>query len=121
LAVVLIYSLGTFYFYFPNLLSYTNELIWDKKNAYKVLASTNIDHGQCNIALNKFLENHTEVKWPGSAPQAGDFILGINDYLDLKGTGKYAWLKNFEPKDHVDHCYLLFTVTENDLMQKHLK
>ena len=47
LTVMVLYSLATFYFYFPNLLSYTNELIWNKKNAYKVLASTNIDHGQC--------------------------------------------------------------------------
>jgi hypothetical protein len=121
LVAVLLYSLVTFYFYFPNLLSYTNELIWDKKNAYKVLASTNIDHGQCNMALNKYLANHTEVKWPESAPQAGEFILGINDYLDLKITGKYTWLKNFEPYDHVDHCYLLFRITETDLLQKHLK
>ena len=121
LPVVLLYSLATFYFYFPNLLSYTNELIWDKKNAYKVLASTNIDHGQCNIALKKYLATHTEVKWPGSSPGAGDFILGINDYLDLRSTGKFTWLQDFAPYDHVDHCYLLFRVTESDLFQKHLK
>jgi hypothetical protein len=121
LIVVVVYSLVTFYFYFPNLLSYTNELIWDKKNAYKVLASTNIDHGQCNIALTDYLANHTDVKWPGSLPGAGEFILGINEYLDLKMTGKYTWLRNFEPYDHVDHCYLLFRVTEADLLQKHLK
>jgi Dolichyl-phosphate-mannose-protein mannosyltransferase len=121
LAVIVLYSLATFYFYFPNLLSYTNELIWDKKNAYKVLASTNIDHGQCYLALTDYLAKHAEVKWPGSVPQTGDFILGINDYLDLKMTGKYKWLLNFEPVDHVDHCYLLFRVNETDLLQKHLK
>lgn len=121
LALIVLYSLMTFYFYFPNLISYTNEMIWDKKYAYKVLASSNIDHGQCNIALNKYLANHAEVKWPGSIPQPGNFILGINEYLDLKGTGKYTWLRNFKPYDHLDHCYLLFRVTETDLLQKHLK
>lgn len=121
LALIVLYSLVTFYFYFPNLLSYTNELIWDKKNAYKVLASTNIDHGQCYFALNKYLSGHHQVKWPGASPQAGEFILGINDYLDLKMTGKYTWLRQFEPVDHVDHCYLLFRVTEADLLQKHSK
>jgi Dolichyl-phosphate-mannose-protein mannosyltransferase len=119
--VVVLYSLATFYFYFPNLLSYTNELIWNKKNAYKVLASTNIDHGQCYFGLTKYLAKHAEVKWPDSSPQAGEFILGINDYLDLKMTGKYVWLRNFEPVDHLDHCYLLFRVTETDLLQKKLK
>ncbi|MEP7374235.1 MAG: glycosyltransferase family 39 protein [Chitinophagaceae bacterium] len=121
LTAIVAYSLVTFYFYFPNLLSYTNELIWDKKNAYKVLASTNIDHGQCNIALTDYLSNHTDIKWPGSVPVAGEFILGINEYLDVKMTGKYTWLRNFKPYDHVDHCYLLFRISETDLLQKHLK
>jgi len=120
-AMLLLYSLATFYFYFPNLLAYTNELIWNKKNAYKVLASANIDHGQCNFALKRYMANHPEIKWPDLSPAPGYFILGINDYLDLKGTGTYAWLKNFEPYDHVDHCYLLFKVNEADLLQKHLK
>ena len=69
--MVVLYSLATFYFYFPNLLSYTNELIWNKKNAYKVLASTNIDHGQCYYSLTKYLANHQEVKWPGPSPAGG--------------------------------------------------
>lgn len=121
LTLIIVYSLATFYFYFPNLLSYTNELIWDKKNAYKVLASSNIDHGQSNFALTKYMADHPEIKWPGSAPQAGEFILGVNNYLDLYVTGKYTWLRNFEPYNHVDHCYLLFRVTEKDLLQKNLK
>jgi hypothetical protein len=121
LAMVILYSLATFYFYFPNLLSYTNELIWNKKNAYKILASTNIDHGQCGYSLKKYLTKHPDVKYPPSTPEPGVFIVGINNYLDLKGTGEHAWLKNFEPYDHVNHCYLLFRITEEDLLQKRLK
>ena len=121
LAVVLIYTVSTFYFYFPNLLSYTNELIWDKKKTYKILASSNIDHGQCGFSLKKYLMEHAATKFPGSTPQAGNFILGINDYLDLKGSRNFVWLKNFEPYGHVNHCFLLFRITETDLLQKHLK
>ena len=119
--VMMIYGLATFYFYFPNLLSYTNELIWNKTNAYKVLASTNIDHGQGGIAMKKYLAKHPTIKWPGATPEAGEFIVGINDYLDLKEKGEHEWLKNFEPYDHVNHCYLLFRITEKDLQEKHLK
>ena len=97
------------------------KLIWNKKNAYKVLASANIDYGQCNFALKRYMASHPEIKWPEIMPAPGYFILGINDYLDLKETGKYGWLKTFEPYDHVDHCYLLFKVNEEDLLQKHLK
>ena len=121
LPVVILYGLTTFYFYFPNLLSYTNELIWDKKNAYKILASTNIDHGQCGYSLKKYLNKHPLVRFPTNNPEPGEFIVGINNYLDLKSTGESAWLRNFEPFDHVSHCYLLFKVTETDLIQKRLK
>ena len=102
--MIIVYSLATFYFYFPNLLSYTNELIWNKKNAYKILASTNIDHGQCGYSLKNYLNNHPGTKFPTSYPEPGEFIVGINNYLDLKGTGEHAWLRNFEPYDHVSHC-----------------
>ncbi len=121
LPVLILYSLITFYSYFPNLLSYTNELIWGKKDAYKILASTNIDHGQCGYSLKKYLNSHPEVKLPTNKPEEGVFIIGINNYLDLKGTGQYRWLQNFEPYEHVNHCYLLFKVTDADLLQKRLK
>jgi hypothetical protein len=120
LAAVLLYSVATFYYYFPNLLSYTNELIWNKTNAYKILASSNIDHGQCGYAMENFLKAHPTVKWPGT-PEVGEFIVGINDYLDLKQKKEHTWLNNFQPYDHVNHCYLLFRITEKDLVEKKLK
>lgn len=119
--LLMIYSIATFYLYFPNLLSYTNELIWNKTKAYKVLASTNIDHGQGGIAMKKYLAKHPNIKWPAALPEAGEFIVGINDYLDLKEKKEHEWIRNFEPYDHVNHCYLLFRITEKDLIEKHLK
>jgi len=121
LTLMILYSIATFYFYFPNLLSYTNELIWNKTNAYKVLASSNIDHGQGGYTVKKFLSTHPNVKWPGAIPEAGEFIVGINDYLDLKQKKEHAWLNKFEPYDHVNYCYLLFRITEKDLAEKKLK
>ena len=103
-----IYSIATFYFYFPNLISYTNELISGKKNAYKILADTNLDYGQGHIAAQTFLNKNPDVKVADTIPAKGKFILGVNDFLDLNGTGKYLWLKDFKPVGHVNHCYLLF-------------
>jgi hypothetical protein len=121
LPIVLLYSLITFYSYFPNLLSYTNELIWNKTNAYRVLASTNIDHGQGGYALEKFLAKHPQFTSPPPAPRAGNYIVGINEFLDLYQRKKHPWLNNFAPYDHVDHCYLLFRIAEKDLFDKKLK
>lgn len=121
LPVVAIYSLVTFYSFLPNLLSYTNELIWQKKNAYKVLASSNINYGQGHYSLMNFLSAHPAYKEPGAIPMAGNYVVSINDYLDLYDRKKHAWLNNFAPDDHVNHCYLLFSITEKDLLDKNLK
>lgn len=117
-AIMLVYSVATFYFYFPNLLSYTNELIWNKKNAYKILASTNIDHHQGYYYLQSYLRKHPGVRMADTVPAAGRLVLGINNYLDLQQTGKYDWIRRFQPVDHVNHCYLLFDIKEPDLSNK---
>ena len=115
--VFALYSIATFYFYFPNLISYTNELIQDKKNAYRILAQSNIDYGQGNFFANDFLDKHKDVKYADTVPATGKFIIGINYYLDLDGSGKFLWLKNFKPVDHVNHCYLVFDIKKEDLQK----
>lgn len=111
----LIYSLATFYYYFPNLLSYTNEFIPVKRNAYKVIASSNIDYGQCNDCYEKYIRRHPGVTQPDSIPSPGNYIIGINYYLDLDNTGKYTWMQRFEPYGHVNHCLLLIRVEKDEI------
>ena len=106
--LIIVYSLATYYYYYPNLLSYTNELIPVKRNAYKVLADSNLDYGQGHITAGKYLEKHPGVKVADTIPAKGKFIIGVNDYLNLKGDGKYAWLQNFKPAGNINHCWLLF-------------
>ena len=114
-SLIIAYSLFTYYLFFPNLISYSNELIIPKKNAYKVMADSNLDYGQGTIAANKFLAKNKDVKIADTVPAFGKFILGVNYYLDLKGDHKFLWLKNFKPVAHVNHCYLLFDIKIEDL------
>ncbi|PZR25631.1 MAG: hypothetical protein DI535_17590 [Citrobacter freundii] len=115
LTAVVIYSIATFYYYFPNMISYTNELLWNKTKVYKTIASSNIDFGQGKYHLNHFLLKNPDVRIAPLEPAAGRFILGINEYLDLRATGNYAWLRKFAPVSQVDHCYLLFLLTPGDI------
>lgn len=109
-SVLALYSLLTFYYYFPNLISYTNELVANKTNAYQVMADTNLDYGQGSYVLEKYLAHHPDVKMATPAPQSGKVIIGLNDFVDLYNTGKYGWLKQYKPYAHLYHCYLLFDI-----------
>ncbi len=121
IAAGMVYYIGTFYFYYPNLISYTNELIWNKKNAYKILADSNIDYGQGNYWLQQYLVEYPDFKKPSSKPEAGKFILGVNAFLDLDQRHTYAWLSNnFEPVAHFHHCFLIFDISEAALREKAL-
>jgi len=117
MAVVILVAwlVAGFYFYFPNLLSYTNEFILNKRDAYKIMAESNLDFGQCDFAIKKYLKQHTDVKLADSIPRPGKFVVGVNYYLNIYGDNRLEWLKNFKPVCHIDHCYLLIEVKEEDL------
>ena len=108
-SLAIIYSLATYYYFFPNLISYSNELIPIKKDAYKVMADSNLDFGQGSYALEKYLKSHPEVRVIGTKPEQGKFVIGVNDYLDLNGDHKYSWVYDVKPDEQIDHCFLLIT------------
>ena len=75
------------------------------------MADSNLDYGQGNFSINNYLQKHRDVQLADTIAKAGKFVLGINEYVDIYGSGKYGWLKSFEPLAHINHCYLLFNVT----------
>jgi len=108
--LLIVYSLATYYYFFPNLISYSNELIPVKKNAYKVMADSNLDFGQAKYDLEKYLKEHPDDQVITSEYKQGTFVIGVNDYLDLKDDHKYSWLSKYEPDEQIDHAYLLFRI-----------
>lgn len=119
LPLLIIYGLFTYYKFFPNLVSYHNELV-ASKNVYRVMADSNIDYGQSCFRYLAFRQRNPEYKIPGSIPEAGKFIVSVDDFIDTGDKHKFDWLgKNFKPSGHFDHCYLLFDISPEDL--KHLK
>ena len=115
------YSISSFYYFFPCLLPYTNELIADKKAAYKIVGSANLDYNQANESLNLYLEQNRNVRYAPDHPGAGKFIISTNDLLELSGKNGYSWLRNsFKPTDHLQFTYLIFDVSEQDLLLKKL-
>lgn len=97
-------------FYFPHLVPYTNELIPEKRLAYRVLADSNLDWGQNWYAVQRYVAAHPDVHGCDGPPCRGRILLGVNDFVGLRNAAKYAWLREsgVEPVAHVEHGSLIF-------------
>ena len=79
------------------------------------MADSNIDYGQGWFMMEKYLKNHPDVQLADTIAGKGKFAIGLNDYLDINGKHQYSWLSKFKPVAHIDHCFLLFNITDEDL------
>jgi hypothetical protein len=104
--------------YFPHFLSYFNELVWDRKMAYKVLADSNVDWGQSEWYLERYRRDHPDVIINPDSPVAGRIVITINELTGVccSSPEKYRWLReNFEPVDDIGYSYLVYDVTPESL------
>lgn len=103
--------------YFPTYMPYFNEFLVDKKQAYKILADSNIDYGQSENALKEFLAAHPEAHYNPSAPTAGLIVMSVNDLVGVFGKPQdFTWLReNFEPDDLIDRTYLVYHIQPAEL------
>jgi len=121
LLAMICYSIASFYYFFPNLVPYTNELITDKKMAYKIVGSANLDYNQASESLEDYLRQNSTVEYAPETPRAGKFIISTNDLLGLGAKNGYDWLRdNFKPTDHLQFTYLIFDISKQDLILKKL-
>lgn len=103
--------------YFPHELAYFNELLLDRRQAYKVLSDSNIDWHQSEWYLARYLEAHPEAIVNPRQPVAGTVVvavLGVTGVAERWGY-RYRWLRHFEPVDHVAHAYLVYRISPDDL------
>ena len=114
--LLFVYLLTSVFSYFPHYLSYFNELVWDRKNAYKVLTDPTMDWGQNRWYLGKYKRENPEVIIHPRSPVAGRIVVSVGELAGRSGLEKYRWLReNFEPVDHVAYSYLVYDIRPEDL------
>jgi hypothetical protein len=97
----------------PNVLSYTNALITDKKMAYRYLADCNLHWGQRQKKMQAVLKEHPEYIFEPEKPVTGTVVVELNHLVGIKDPAKFEWLrKNYQPVATIDDCYLVFDVPE---------
>jgi hypothetical protein len=100
--------------YWKNYYPYTNEFIHDKKMAYAIVGSANLDFLQGNYFYQHYLDKHREVHWVSEKPQAGVFLINVEDYMDVWNRHKYDWITHIKPFGQVAYSGLLIKVNKAD-------
>ena len=101
--------------YYPHFLPYTNELVLDRKMAYRLFADSNLDWGEDISYVDRWLEEHPEVVWQPEEPTAGRILVGTNWLTGVFKRRHDTWIrKRFEPVGHLRYSHLLFEVSEEE-------
>lgn len=101
--------------YYPHLIPYMNELLPDRKTAYRILSDSNLDWGQDRGFVERYLEEHPEVVWQPAEPSAGRILVGTNWLTGVLKRRHDTWLRGrFEPVDHLRYSTLIFEISEEE-------
>jgi 4-amino-4-deoxy-L-arabinose transferase-like glycosyltransferase len=102
---------GSVLSYFPHYISYVNELIPDRTQAYKVLADSNLDWNQSGWYIGQYLRQHPEATFEPSEPTSGLVLVRVNQFVGVLNAPNYDWLKQCcEPVGTVAYSVLVFDV-----------
>jgi len=113
--VSLIYMTASVLSYFPHFISYFNEFVPDRKSTWRVLADSNLDWGQNQEYIERYLRDHPGTHFDPQLPVSGRVLISANHLLGIRVPPKdYAickWIReNLEPTDHVAYSHLVFEV-----------
>ncbi len=116
LALLLAWQLVSVCSYFPHFMSYFNELSWDRKNNWRLLADSNLEWGQNGRYLERFLRKHPDAHVNPQAPCCGIVVVDSNLLTGvLAPESTYAWLRDkYEPADHVAYGYIVYDIPQSD-------
>ncbi|CAN5327840.1 hypothetical protein BH11BAC5_BH11BAC5_42630 [soil metagenome] len=98
--------------YFPHFLPYTNEFIYNKKDAYKIFGDANLYFQEGWILAKEYLNKHPEIQFEPQQQVHGRVMVSLEKYFDYWHDGKMKWLINLhlQPVDHFHSQYLIFDV-----------
>jgi hypothetical protein len=119
ISLLVAYLFVSVFSYHPYYLPYFNEFVWDRKQAYKYLADSNIDWGQSENELNQYLQEHPDAIYKTHKIMSGHLVVRVNDLVGVTSDlAQYAWLRdNFEPVDTIAYSYLVYKISNEDIVK----
>ena len=113
----MIYLLLSVFSFYPNFLPYFNEIVWDRLQAYRFLADSNIDWGQNSDELTDYLSVHPDAVYAPEKIQSGHIVVSVNQLTGVQGDLEtYKWLRdNFRPVDSISYTYLIYQISPEEI------
>ena len=98
--------------YYPHMIPYMNELVWDRKMAYRIAADSNLCWGQNASAVSRFLKANPDVVLDPQEPTSGRILVNINSLTGVNRWYPVRWVtaRGLRPVAHVKYGHLLFVV-----------
>ncbi len=116
--LLMLYLAGSVFSYFPHYIAYFNELVWDRKMAYKILADSNLDWGGDDWYLNQYLSQHPENFFTLSPYEDKHVILKVNDLVGVFDSNANRVLReHFKPVDQIAYSYLVYDIKASDIQR----
>ena len=86
-----------------------------------MLADSNLDWGQSDWYLQRYVASHPEAHVQPDSPVAGTVIVSVNTLVGVLGDpNHYHWLRaHFEPVDTIAYSYLVYQIPTDALGNLH--
>jgi len=102
--------------YYPHMIPYMNEWVFDRRLSYKILADSNLDWGQNSRLVEEFLKKNPDVILNPDTPISGRVLVRANRLVGIYPDHKpMLWLSRYRPVTHIGYAHLLFVVPANDI------
>ncbi len=97
--------------YFPHMIPYMNEWVFDRRLSYKILADSNLDWGQNESLVRDFLRNNPDVILNPKMPVSGRVLINANNLVGVFPREKpLFWALQYSPVAHVGYAHFLYVI-----------
>ena len=106
--------------YYGNNLAFTNNLILEKKNAYKYITDSSIAWGQNRRKIRDWAKknNISKVRISPKVLLEGINIINLNHLTGVIYHDRYIWLRNnMKPTDHVFYTFFVFNLSKKQYIE----
>jgi hypothetical protein len=98
--------------YFPHMIPYMNEWVWDRRSSYKILADSNLDWGQDAGLVRTFLKANPDVTLDPDEPTTGRVLVSADRLVGVapKNKGPLTWALRYRPAAQIGYAHFLFVI-----------